>query len=192
MCPAKFEKILHIGDFNVVDGSIVATDPCNKTLDGSGTAFFSNCEVGLWHAFVEDDTADTYKLIVISSQADPDLSSWTISLGDFVTVVSGQAGLFDKARYQYDQEFYEKLCDLTARDVGDVAERKLPGLESWCFEWGAVSATATGDGKFLCHAMLTDEGITVGVAIDFYRSYTDWKDISLNRLSKSARVSDWE
>ncbi len=185
MCPAKIEKIVHIGDFKVSDGNIVAADPCKKTLEGDGNAFFSSCAIGSWHAFVEDDTADTYKLIAIYSGADPELSAWTISLGDSVSIISGQTGLFDRSRFHYDQAFYEKLCDLTQRDASDQAEHKLPGLEAWCFEWGAVSATATGDGKFLCHTIVTDEGTTFGVAVDFYRSYTNWKDICLAKILKA-------
>ncbi len=182
MSPTKIEKIVHIGDFKVSDGNIVAADPCQKTLAGETNAFFSNCGIGLWHAFVMDDDFDTYKLIAIFSGAEPDLCTWTISLGDSVSSISGQTGLFDQSRYHYDQTFYEKLCDLTVRAVADRAEHKLIGLEAWCFEWGAVSSTATGDGKFLCYTMVTDEGTTVGVAVDFYRSYTDWKDISLGKI----------
>jgi len=184
MCPAKIEKIVHIGDFNVCDGNIAAADPCNERLEGDGSAFFPNCAIGSWHAFVEDDTADTYKLIAIYSGADPEMSAWTISLGDSVNVISGQAGLFDSSRYHYDQEFYEKLCDLTLRDAADELQHKLSGLEAWCFEWGAVCATATGDGKFLCYSMITAEGTIIGVALDFYRSYTDWNDISLRKILK--------
>lgn len=184
MCPAKIEKIVHIGDFEVTDGNIAAADPCNKDLKGEGNAFFLNCSVGKWHAFVEDDTADTYKLIAIYSGADPDLSAWTISLGDTVSSISGQTGLFDRSKYHYDQAFYEKLCDLTVREAFDQAEHKKAGLEAWCFDWGAVCTTAIGDGKFLCYTMMTDDGTTVGVAVDFYRSYTSWNDISLSKIVK--------
>jgi hypothetical protein len=206
--PAKVEKIVHIGDFTVSDGNIVAADPCQKSLSpmpsdvgivedsqGAGqpvdfgdagepqsNAFFSNCAVGSWHAFVEDDTADAYKLIAIYSGADAELSTWTISLGDSVTSLSGQVGLFDKSRYHYDLAFYEKLCDLTARNSVDEAQHKLAGLEAWCFDWGAVSATALGDGNFLCYTMNSADGTTVGIAIDFYRSYTAWADISLSQV----------
>ncbi len=182
MCPAKIEKIVHIGDFEVADGNIAAADPCKRVLEGDDSAFFPNCSIGKWHAFVEDDTADTYKLIAIYSGADPELSAWTISLGDSVRSISGQTGLFDRSKYHYEQVFYEKLCDLTVREAADQAEHKLPGLEAWCFAWGAVSSTATGDGKFLCYTMVADDGTTVGVAVDFYRSYTDWKDIRLSKV----------
>lgn len=208
MSPAKVEKIVYIGDFTVSDGDIVAADPCQKSLNlvaseferageaqateqpaGSedaselhSNAFFSKCAIGSWHAFVEDDTADAYKLIAIYSGADAELSAWTISLGDSVTSLSGQVGLFDRSRYQYDQAFYEKLCDLTARNSADEAQHKLPGLEAWCFDWGSVSATAMGDGNFLCYTMTSADGTTVGVAIDFYRSYTAWTDICLSKI----------
>jgi hypothetical protein len=182
MSPAKIERVVHIGDFAVSDGNIAAADPCRKTLDGAGHSFFPNCAVGLWHAFVEDDTADTYKLIAIFSGADPEQCEWTVSLGDSVSIISGQAGLFDRSRYHYDQTFYEKICDLTFRTVSDPAEHKLAGLEAWCFDWGAVSGTATGDDQFLCYTMMDADGTTIGVAIYYYRSYTEWKDISLSKI----------
>ncbi|MBS2002542.1 MAG: hypothetical protein JST44_13610 [Cyanobacteria bacterium SZAS LIN-5] len=182
MCPAKVEKVVYLGDFTVSDGNIAAADPCRKALDDGGSAFFSNCAVGLWHAFVLDDSADAYKLIAIYSRADAELASWTISLGDSVSVLSGQAGIFDRTRYRYDQEFYERLCDLTARGVADSVQNKLAGLEAWCFDWGTVTATALGDGNFLCYTLAAADGTTVGVAIDFYPSYTSWADISLNKV----------
>ncbi len=187
MCPAKIEKIVHIGSFIVSDGKIVAADPCRKTLEGRGHAFFNNCAAGLWHAFVEDDGADTYKLIAIFSGAEPQLSDWTISLGDSVSVVSGQAGIFDCTRYHFDQAFYEKICDLTLRSLADPVEGKQPGLEAWCFDWGAVSGTATGDDNFLCYTMVDADGISVGVAIYYYHSYTEWKDINLSKILVSVR-----
>lgn len=182
MCPAKIEKIAHIGDFKVSDGNIAAADPCKKVLEDEGSAFFSKCAIGAWHVFVLDDGSNAYKLIAIFSGADPELSVWTISLGDSVSSMSGQVGLFDRTRYLYEQTFYEKICDLTRRDVADGPECKLAGLEAWCFDWGAVSSTATGDGQFLCYTMVSDDGTTVGVAVDFYRSYTDWKDITLSKM----------
>lgn len=190
MCPAKIERIVHIGNFNISDGNIAAADPCRKSLEEAetGSAFFANCAIGSWHAFVEDDTADTYKLIAIYSKADPASNSWTISLGDSVTILSGQAGLFDRSRYHYDTAFYENLCDLTVRDRVDQSQGKLADLEAWCFEWGAVSATALGDGNFLCYTMSADDGTTIGVAIDFYRSYTSWTDISLNKVLAQAQL----
>lgn len=183
MSPAKVEKVVYLGDFRVSDGKIAAADPCQRSLqESSSNAFFSNCAVGSWHAFVEDDTADAYKLIVIYSGADTELSAWTISLGDSVTSLSGQVGLFDRSRYHYEPAFYEKLCDLTARSAADEVQHKLVGLEAWCFDWGAVSATALGDGNFLCYTMAAVDGTTVGVAVDFYRSYTAWSDISLGKI----------
>jgi hypothetical protein len=182
MCPAKIEKILHIGNFTVSDGKIAAADPCSKTLEGLGHAFFDNCAAGVWHAFVEDDGVDTYKLIAIFSGAEPELSDWTISLGDSVSIISGQAGIFDRTRYQFDQAFYEKICDLTLRTLADPIEGKQSGLEAWCFDWGAVSGTATGDDNFLCYTMVGADGTTVGVAIYYYRSYTNWKDIHLSKI----------
>lgn len=183
MCPAKVEKVVHLGDFTVSDGNIAAADPCRKSLeDGGGNAYFSKCSAGLWHAFIVDDSAHAYKLIAIYSGADAELSSWTISLGDSVNVLSGQAGIFDRSRYRYEQEFYERLCDLTARTVADSAHNKLAGLEAWCFDWGVVTATALDDGNFLCYTLVAEDGTTVGVAIDLYPSYTSWADISLNKV----------
>lgn len=153
MCPAKSARIVHLGDFTLSEGHILATDPCRGVVDGKGQVVFSSCARGLWHAFVEDDTAHTYKLIAISSKADSNFSEWTISLGDSVAVTTCQAGLFDKDKFALSDDFYNKICDMTVRATEDKSVCKKAGVEGWCFETGVVTGTATECDQYLCYTM---------------------------------------
>lgn len=180
--PARIEKIIPIGSFEVMSGHILASDPCRRSESEAGQTVFDRCAVGTWHAFVEDDGRDTYKLIAISAAAPSSLSDWNIALGHIVSVGSNQAGLFDLERYKFEEAFYDKICDMTLRDAEDNSQGKIKGVEGWAFGWGVVSATATGEGDFLCYTLMDSDGITLGIAIFYYKSYTEWKEICLDKI----------
>ncbi|HEY9733278.1 MAG TPA: hypothetical protein V6C89_15270 [Drouetiella sp.] len=182
MSPEKIERIVYVGDFNVHDGKILATDPSRQSAAEVGQVLFQPCESGLWRAFVEDDTVHTYKLIAIAAQSEPHSSDWAVVLDQIVAVETCQAGLFDSSRYAFDQEFYEKICDMTVREVAEPAVHKMPGVEAWCFGNGVVSGTATESGDCLCYAMTNSDGIIYGVTIVFYKSYMKWTELSLSKM----------
>jgi len=168
-----------VGSFHLESGQMIVTDPCYDP-DTKCAGLINNARPGKWNASI--DYADipgwgerNWTLVVSHSDAKKsELTRWS-KCPFRVGVDSGQAGVFDLARYPKTERwrgrfgdegtFYDSACKLTLSDTG-----------AGCIEFGAVSSSGLGDGGYSAYAAQNTAGETIGVMIvfineaDFYDS----------------------
>lgn len=185
-----------LGTFNVTSSKLMVTDPCYER--GTWCAgMLENVKNGVWTGFVVrvEDELTTYdgrvhkgitvaELVAFHSSVDSNVR-WIKSKID-VGVDSGQAGIFDEAKYPHGKNEPERMKEYNSGKFNAEFEKfyeecglKTLGVEcsesyyandpnfkraGVVFDMGIVSGTAYGDGSYTCYTA-TREGEIVAVKI---------------------------
>ncbi|KAH0792398.1 DUF4241 domain-containing protein [Histomonas meleagridis] len=182
----NIKELVFIGEFEILSGNIIATDPCFSLKDILKQEFFSgnymiqNAKKGKWLAYVVYKPYSgwgtiCHQLCAIHSSVKDEMASlkWTLKHG--LDVESGQAGIFDIQYYEKneiaakieeplcpDRPWYSVCCDLTLNTPYGAGV--LLG--------GCVSSSGMGDGGYNCYVS-TEKGEIQGVDIVFISEEED-------------------
>lgn len=158
-----------VGRFTVASGVVFVTDPCDEA---DGVLTLDGVRGGAWLAHVLRVRPDGRRVAELTCHAEgttvrPDGWDWRLELA--VHVETGQAGVFDAARYHDNSSipglapaggspvwgpWYSACCRLT-RDMAGV----IP--------FGAVSSTGCGDGCYPCYTQTDGDGLVTAISIVF-------------------------
>jgi hypothetical protein len=171
-----------LGTFNVTGDKLVITDPCYSR--GGGCVIVDNVVPGMWFGTVcysnegswgrrvcrveAQRSGGTYEDLTkllgsVFSAVQLEGARWTPECG--VSVDSGQAGIFDEARYPRDEcgeyggtgTFYGRACEATLngqQSGGVIAE-------------GVVARSGYGDGEYTCETFRDSNDRVLAVRITF-------------------------
>lgn len=168
-------KSVQIGEFEVVSGQLICSDPCylkeNISVDG---CVLQNVKKGRWLATLLLRTNENYAIVaglrVMHEEASTPIYKNDTEIADnSVYVDSGQAGIFDAEHFRdnsvvdgetfkhnYGIPWYNKCCDLT-----------LSEQQGGVLPYGAVSASGYGDGSYICKFKMDEAGQIDYVRIEF-------------------------
>jgi hypothetical protein len=149
------------GEFHLESGKLIVTDPCyqRSTLC---QGVIDQARPGTWMVDVVESRHGRIALLEVQHKGYSGPLLW-LPCPFEVGVDSGQAGIFDEARYptgetgQYgdSDSFYGKACEITLSEDG-----------AGCMEFGAVSQSGFGDGSYTAY-VARDRGEAVGVRVVF-------------------------
>ena len=168
-----------IGNFRVVSGRVVVSDPCYEI----GTwcqGILEKVRKGEWVCQVSVSREDACDRCVteLTALRNPALDlgnpKWTEETSFEVGVDSGQAGIFDMAHYRDDrvaqaverlsreticpdEPWYSLCCDRTSGS--EMGAGVIP--------YGVVSSSGFGDGSYRCFTQRDREGYIIGIKIVF-------------------------
>lgn len=172
-------KLINIGDFTVISGTLFCADPCYNQNEDAYFVKILNAHPGRWRGYALENTRIT-ELICVHEKMITNIQSitptdWEDTKQD-IYVDSGQAGVFDAQTYRNDEvidwepefmrgdprgqhepgnKWYRACCDVTLSDLGAGV---LPG--------GAVAVSGWGDGVYPVY-VLRNGSTVVGVRIVF-------------------------
>lgn len=155
-----------LGQFEVTGDKLMVTDPCYRR----GTwrqGIIDNVLQGMWSGFVKyednDEGGTVSEILAQHPSYTPGDGRW-VSATFEVGVDSGQAGIFDEARYPVGEigsitnrnSFYGSACEATSHPEkgGTIKE-------------GVVSCSGYGDGGYVCEFHVNKAGKVDAVCVDF-------------------------
>ncbi|MCS7460498.1 DUF4241 domain-containing protein [Paenibacillus doosanensis] len=174
--------MIHLGNFEVASGELVVADPCyeadtNTIIMG----VLDHVQNGTWSAYVDKTEVRDWgeacsRLIACHSSCEDNKEElFWVKTQFIVGVDSGQAGIFDSAKYripdagakpgqqqEMDSDWYLACCDITES-----------GHEAGVMDGGVVSRTGIGDGAYGAYTASNEQGQIVGVKIVFIKG-NDW------------------
>ena len=163
-----------LGTFEVTGDKLLVTDPCYER--GTWCAgVVKNVRPGTWVGVVRYSDEGLWGTRVRQVEAhyigsNPSDSGWTMQQFD-VGVDSGQAGIFDEARYPNGEPgeygdastFYGRACEATLGRDDEESTRRRGNVISE----GVVVSSGYGDGSYVCEAFDGADGKVVAVRITF-------------------------
>jgi hypothetical protein len=150
----------NIGTFKCESGVLRVTDPCySKGTWCAGTV--ANCRKGEWIAEIERKNCGAWGNRIRRLTVTHALGGTGAAIpADFeVGVDSGQAGVFDDARYPDDPDessFYDKCCRTTLNKPGAGVLR-----------FGVVSCSGFGDGGYAATIRRDAAGLCYRISVEF-------------------------
>jgi len=168
-----------IGNFRVVSGRVVVSDPCYEI----GTwcqGILDKVRKGEWvcQVSIAQENACDRCVAELTAMRSPALDlgnpKWTAETSFEVGVDSGQAGIFDMAHYRDDriadgvqrlsreiicgqEPWYSLCCDRTSGSE----------LGAGIIPCGVVSSSGFGDGSYRCYTQRDRDGYVIGIRIVF-------------------------
>jgi hypothetical protein len=176
--------LINLGEFEVISGELVVSDPCYKNDDPKRDmelgllANLSNVRKGTWNAVIEQSNEHDWGMRVASLVAFHSDFPGGFQVGYSAIseekifecgVDSGQLGIFDREHYRDDaigvpgeicpdEPWYSMCCTTT------LGKPNQAGV----IPFGVVSSSGFGDGCYKCHVIYNDgDGEVVQVKIDF-------------------------
>jgi hypothetical protein len=163
------------GEFEIKSGSTMISDPCYSV----GTwcqRVLTSVKNGAWSAFVNlASDGCVAQLLAFNGKTDraPRIKRWEEVPAE-IGVDSGQCGIFDTAHYRddsaikavqrlsteiicADEPWYSICCDRT------LETEHRAGI----IPYGCVSASGYGDGSYGCYIQRDNEGLIIGIKIEF-------------------------
>lgn len=173
-----------IGEFEVTSGALRVSDPCYDTSTWcSGQV--GCARNGKWSAFVQRGELEDWgprvaELAAFSGRFSPKSRLKWVPVKFEVGVDSGQAGIFDLARYRKDKSVTEADFPEKNEHNAWVFERiaREPFYSACCahtsgiasagtLTFGAVASSGIGDGVYVAYVARNDKGEAVAVKIVF-------------------------
>jgi len=173
------EKTIELGTFNVDSGKLVVSDPCYSPGTWCAGAL-GNVKNGIWKGFVQKGKTDWGNRCWSVQAVHLDHYSQNMGFSEktdiTVGVDSGQAGIYDVAKFGGGQDeygdggWYDNACETT-----------LSALGAGVLDGGVVSSSGFGDGAYDCYVSRDNSGQIVGVKVvfirieDFIEDYDDFE-----------------
>ena len=171
-----------LGTFNVESGCLIVTDPCYE-YDPFNVLL--NVQNGTWIAEITTERYDGVTQLYAHRTCFEGNGHWRTA-GFIVHVDSGQAGIFDAAHFDKDEDVSpeETFENVSFRDSTDhtrwykmCCDRTLGPDSAGVIPFGAVSASGWGDGGYECEYFETDDGLVTAVRINYiYQDYEEDED----------------
>ncbi|ULL15652.1 DUF4241 domain-containing protein [Paenibacillus sp. H1-7] len=169
--------MIRLGSFEVGSGSLIVSDPCyDHNVTAMIRGVIDQVLNGTWIGYVEKQDVRDWgeacsRLVACHASLDErkDDLHW-MKCSFIVGVDSGQAGIFDIAKYRIpdvegqdqaaseDSEWYQTCCDITESAV-----------EAGVMDGGVVSRTGMGDGAYGAYLAVNESNQAIGVKIIFIR-----------------------
>lgn len=168
-------KKIAIGNFEVVSGKIMVSDPCYEIGTWcQGT--LKNVRAGIWKGYilVSDEGDWGHRVSELIAMCDgSDGSRWMPETGFQVGVDSGQAGIFDVTYYRDEsvvldvERISEEIINPDDPWYSICCDRTLSDNSAGVIPFGVVSSSGFGDGSYRCYTTKDESGVTVGIRIVF-------------------------
>jgi hypothetical protein len=161
-----------IGEFAIQSGEVLVTDPCYKRPH-TPENILQNVRNGVWHAFIERPDhiwgRPISELIVRHCAAPDSIKIDRLTRFD-VPVDSGQAGFFDHQHYPLAETGdYNDLKSF----YGSVCAKTMTPQRGGVIDFGAVSSSGYGDGRYTCYIAKDEGGWVVAARIVFIEEDLD-------------------